>query len=76
MGGADLAGLHRCLIYFLCFCTSLSIGEESEKNIVVISARLYVFESETHTWKERGRGEIRLNDSAKDEGVFQSRLGL
>ena len=50
-------------------------GEEREKNIVIISARLYIFEAETHTWKERGRGEIRLNDSAKDEGVFQSRLG-
>ncbi len=50
-------------------------GEESEKNIVLISAKLYIFEGDTRTWKDRGRGEIRLNDSAKDEGVFQSRLG-
>ncbi|XP_064386021.1 ran-binding protein 3-like [Halichondria panicea] len=49
-------------------------GEESEKNIVLISAKLYIFEGDTRTWKDRGRGEIRLNDSAKDEGVFQSRL--
>ncbi len=51
-------------------------GEESEKNIVLIAAKLYVFEGDTRTWKDRGRGEIRLNDSAKDEGVFQSRLGM
>jgi len=42
---------------------------------VLVSARLYAFEGDTRTWKERGRGEVRLNDSAKDEGVFQSRLG-
>ena len=42
---------------------------------MLISAKLYVFEGDTRTWKDRGRGEIRLNDSAKDEGVFQSRLG-
>ncbi len=43
---------------------------------MLIAAKLYVFEGDTRTWKDRGRGEIRLNDSAKDEGVFQSRLGM
>ena len=41
-----------------------------------IPARLYVFDRNTHTWKERGRGEARLNDAAQSEGLFQSRLGI
>ena len=40
-----------------------------------INARLYAFDAATHSWKERGRGDIRLNDSCQSEGVFQSRLG-
>ena len=50
-------------------------GEEGEKKIVQVPARLYAFDLDTHTWKERGRGEIRLNDAAQSEGLFQSRLG-
>ena len=51
-----------------------SLGEEGEKKIVQVPARLYAFDLDTHTWKERGRGEIRLNDAAQSEGLFQSRL--
>ena len=51
-------------------------GEEGEKKIVQVPARLYAFDLHTHTWKERGRGEIRLNDAAQSEGLFQSRLGM
>ena len=40
-----------------------------------VPARLYVFDIVTHTWKERGHGEIRLNDATQIDGVFQSRLG-
>ncbi len=50
-------------------------GEEKEKKIVQIPARLYAFDVNTHNWKERGRGEVRLNDAAQSEGLFQSRLG-
>ena len=42
---------------------------------VQISARLYAFDASTHSWKERGRGDIRLNDTCQREGLFQSRLG-
>lgn len=49
-------------------------GEEKERKIVQVPARLYVFDVVTHTWKERGRGEVRLNDAAQSEGLFQSRL--
>ena len=52
-----------------------SSGEEKERKIVQVPARLYVFDIITHTWKERGHGELRLNDSAQSEGVFQSRVG-
>ncbi|CAI8026227.1 Ran-binding protein 3 [Geodia barretti] len=49
-------------------------GEEGEMKIVQINARLYAFDAATHSWKERGRGDIRLNDSCQSEGLFQSRL--
>ena len=58
-----------------CPRTHTSSGEEGEKKIVQVPARLYAFDLDTHTWKERGRGEIRLNDAAQSEGLFQSRLG-
>ena len=59
----------------LSFITFHDVGEEKERKIVQVPARLYVFDLLTHTWKERGHGEIRLNDSARSEGIFQSRLG-
>lgn len=49
-------------------------GEEREKNIVQVPARLYAFDVSHQSWKERGRGEVRLNDACQSEGVFQSRL--
>lgn len=49
-------------------------GEEGEKNIVQVPCRLYLFDSTNHSWKDRGRGVIHLNDSCKEAGVFQSRL--
>ena len=33
-----------------------------------------MFESTSRNWKERGRGELRLNDAPKSEGSYQSRL--
>jgi hypothetical protein len=55
--------------------TLIPISEEGEKKIVQVPGRLYAFDLDTHSWKERGRGEIRLNDAAQSEGLFQSRLG-
>ena len=43
--------------------------------LLQVPARLYAFDVVTHSWKERGRGEVRLNDAFQSEGVFQSRLG-
>lgn len=60
---------------FLVVCPWGEKGEENEKKIVQIPARLYAFDVTTHTWKERGRGEVRLNDAAQSDGLFQSRLG-
>ena len=57
------------------YCSLFLSGEEGEKKIVQVPGRLYAFDLNTHTWKERGRGEIRLNDAAQSEGLFQSRLG-
>ena len=53
----------------------LHTGEKGEKKIVQVPGHLYSFDLDTHTWKERGRGEIRLNNAAQSEGLFQSRLG-
>ena len=38
---------------------------------------MFVFDTTTHSWREKGRGVIRLNDMCQSmtEGIFQSRLG-
>ena len=43
-----------------------------------ISSKLYVFDPETHSWKERGRGELHLNDSLQSSPseIPQSRIGM
>ena len=60
---------------YVCLLLSVCLGEEKEKKIIQVPMRLYAFDVSTHTWKERGRGEVRLNDAAQSEGLFQSRLG-
>ncbi|XP_065905721.1 ran-binding protein 3-like [Dysidea avara] len=51
-------------------------GEEKEENVLQISSKLYVFDPETHSWKERGRGELHLNDSLQSSPseIPQSRI--
>ncbi|XP_073227256.1 uncharacterized protein [Porites lutea] len=51
-------------------------GEEEEKNVLQSNCRLFVFDTTTHSWREKGRGVIRLNDMCQSmtEGIFQSRL--
>ncbi|GFR93453.1 Ran-binding protein 3 [Elysia marginata] len=50
-------------------------GEEEESNVLQANAKLFLFESSTQSWVERGRGTIRLNDrSSNDTKAFQSRL--
>ena len=45
---------------------------------VQIQAKLYMFDKETQSWIEKGRGVISLNDicQSSSEGIFQSRLGM
>jgi len=40
----------------------LITGEEEETNAFQMSAKLYMFDKDTSTWVERGRGQLRLND--------------
>ena len=40
-----------------------------------MSGRLFMLDSTNHTWRERGRGELRLNDTTHRAGDCQSRLG-
>ncbi|PVD22821.1 hypothetical protein C0Q70_16077 [Pomacea canaliculata] len=50
-------------------------GEENESNVLQANAKLFVFDSETQSWVERGRGIVRLNDmSPHNSHTFQSRL--
>ncbi|KAM5329354.1 ran-binding protein 3-like isoform 2-T2 [Glossophaga mutica] len=50
-------------------------GEEAEYNVLKINCKLFVFNKTTESWTERGRGALRLNDTAGgDCGVSQSRL--
>ena len=39
-----------------------------------ISCKLFMFDSASRNWREKGRGELRLNDMPKSEGAYQSRL--
>lgn len=40
----------------------LITGEEDESNVFQMSAKLHIFEKNTSSWLERGRGPLRLND--------------
>ncbi|XP_075878020.1 ran-binding protein 3b isoform X2 [Nelusetta ayraudi] len=54
---------------------NVKTGEESESNVLQMQCKLYVFEKTAQSWKERGRGLLRLNDMAStDDGMLQSRL--
>ncbi|XP_074598046.1 ran-binding protein 3-like [Brevipalpus obovatus] len=48
-------------------------GEEDESNVLQTFCKLYLWESKTALWKERGKGMLRLNDKKKD-GKLCSRL--
>ncbi|XP_067401631.1 ran-binding protein 3-like isoform X2 [Emydura macquarii macquarii] len=50
-------------------------GEEAEHNVLQISCKLFVFNKESLSWIERGRGALRLNDTSSNKhGTLQSRL--
>ncbi|XP_061249712.1 ran-binding protein 3-like isoform X5 [Bos javanicus] len=50
-------------------------GEEAEHNVLEINCKLFRFNKTTQSWTERGRGALRLNDTARSDcGTFQSRL--
>ncbi|XP_070332690.1 ran-binding protein 3-like isoform X4 [Odocoileus virginianus] len=50
-------------------------GEEAEYNVLEINCKLFIFNKTTQSWTERGRGALRLNDTASSDcGTFQSRL--
>lgn len=48
---------------------TLLTGEEGETNVLQINCKLFAFDKASHSWQERGRGTLRLND--RDE---ESRL--
>ncbi|XP_069602050.1 ran-binding protein 3-like [Ranitomeya imitator] len=50
-------------------------GEESERNVLQVNCKLFVFDKENQSWTERGRGYLRLNDTASNgSGLFRSRI--
>ncbi|XP_075698109.1 ran-binding protein 3-like isoform X2 [Rhinoderma darwinii] len=50
-------------------------GEESERNVLQVYCKLFVFNKENQGWTERGRGYLRLNDTATNgNGPFRSRI--
>ncbi|KAF5893901.1 ran-binding protein 3-like isoform X1, partial [Clarias magur] len=61
----------RCLLKEVQIFT----GEENESNVVQLTCKLFVLERGTHSWTERGRGVLRLNDlQTKYKGCLQSRM--
>ncbi|KAI4574354.1 hypothetical protein MJG53_020918, partial [Ovis ammon polii x Ovis aries] len=60
-----------------CFLEKIDVitGEEAEHNVLEINCKLFIFNKTTQSWTERGRGALRLNDTASSDcGTFQSRL--
>ncbi|XP_076842689.1 ran-binding protein 3-like [Brachyhypopomus gauderio] len=50
-------------------------GEEKESNVVQLTCKLFVLERGTQSWRERGRGVLRLNDLKRGvKGCLQSRM--
>ncbi|XP_004453379.1 ran-binding protein 3-like isoform X2 [Dasypus novemcinctus] len=50
-------------------------GEEAEHNVLKVNCKLFIFNKTTQSWIERGRGTLRLNDTASSDcGTLQSRL--
>ncbi|XP_071991146.1 ran-binding protein 3-like isoform X2 [Engystomops pustulosus] len=50
-------------------------GEEAERNVLQVNAKLFVFNKEKQVWTERGHGYLRLNDTATSiNAPFRSRL--
>ncbi|XP_037655372.1 ran-binding protein 3-like isoform X2 [Choloepus didactylus] len=50
-------------------------GEEAEHNVLKVNCKLFIFNKTTQSWTEKGRGTLRLNDTAsRDCGTLQSRL--
>jgi Ran-binding protein 3 len=50
-------------------------GEEEESNVLKMNVKLYLFDSDSRNWTERGRGMLRLNDApASTPGHLKSRL--
>ncbi|XP_063817128.1 ran-binding protein 3-like isoform X2 [Pseudophryne corroboree] len=50
-------------------------GEESERNVLQVNCKLFLFNKENQSWTERGRGYLRLNDVASSGiGPFRSRI--
>ncbi|XP_017825446.3 ran-binding protein 3-like isoform X3 [Callithrix jacchus] len=50
-------------------------GEETEHNVLKINCKLFIFNKTTQSWIEKGRGTLRLNDTASSNcGTLQSRL--
>ncbi|XP_074138746.1 ran-binding protein 3-like isoform X3 [Sminthopsis crassicaudata] len=50
-------------------------GEEKEHNVLKINCKLFIFKKITQSWTEKGRGMLRLNDTANNNsGMLQSRL--
>ncbi|XP_023370788.1 ran-binding protein 3-like isoform X2 [Otolemur garnettii] len=61
----------RCLLEKIDVLT----GEEAEHNVLKINCKLFIFNKTTESWIERGRGTLRLNDTASSDcGTLQSRL--
>ncbi|KAM9105220.1 ran-binding protein 3-like isoform 5-T6 [Megaptera novaeangliae] len=56
-------------------CSSDFVFGENMVERVLINCKLFIFNKTTQSWIERGRGALRLNDTASSDcGTFQSRL--
>lgn len=60
----------------MAYIYTVKTGEEHEETIYSTRARLYVMDSDTKDWKERGVGMLRVNTEQIKGVITRSRLGI
>ena len=51
-------------------------GEEDEETVFTVRAKLYIVDTDTKAWKERGTGVVRVNVPVDPISQAATRLGM
>ena len=56
--------------------TQCKTGEENEKTVFQMNARLFQYDSEIKNWKERGQGVLKVNEESKDGEICREAVRI